>query len=89
MSFYYLFIFILGVIYLINSDYQIYNKAMSENLEDLVIELGGGMRTSHRIEHVGVEACIYKNKVGMVYLWEGSLLPFMEGMEKHDEYISM
>ena len=27
--------------------------------------------------------------LAMVYLWEGSLLPFMEGMEKHDKHISM
>lgn len=60
MSFYYLFIFILGVIYLINSDYQIYNKAMSENLEDLVIELGENWHKKARVNDETILCKLFK-----------------------------
>ena len=62
---------------------------MLKNLEELVIELGGGMGTSDHIEPMGVEACIYKSEFAMVYQQEVGLLLFMEGMTKHDENILM
>ena len=89
MIFYCLLIFILGAIYLTNGDYHTYNKVMLKNLEELVIELGGGMDTNDHIELVEVEDCIHKSEAMMVYLWEGGLLLFMEGIEKYYEYNSM
>ena len=62
---------------------------MEKKIEELVVELGGEMGASNHIEPVGVEACIHKGEGAMVYLRKGGLLPFMEGMEKHDEHISM
>ena len=63
--------------------------AMSKNSKELVVQLGGGMGTSDCIEPMGEEACIHKSEVVMVYFPKGGLLPFMEGMTKHDENMSM
>ena len=60
-------------------------KAMS--LGELVVDLGGDMGTSDHIELVDVEECISSNKAAMVYLQEGGLLPYMEGMVKHNKVI--
>ena len=38
---------------------------------------------------MGVEACIHKSETMMVYLCEGGLLVFIEGIETYDEQISM
>ena len=45
-----------------------YNTMMSENLEELVVKLGDDMGTNDRIELMGVEACIRKSEVTMVYM---------------------
>lgn len=41
---------------------------MSENFEELVVDLGDGMGTSDHIELGGVEDYIHNSKVVMVYL---------------------
>ena len=38
------------------------------------------MGTTDHIEQMGVEECIHSNEVVMIYLQEGDLLPYMEGM---------
>ena len=59
------------------------------SFEDLVVDLGDDiMGNSDRIKLMGVEDRIHSSKVAMVYL-QGGLLPYMEGMVKHDEIISM
>ena len=47
------------------------------------------MGNSNCIELVDVEDSICSTKAVMVYLQEGSLLPYMEGIVKHDEIISL
>ena len=47
------------------------------------------MGMSDHIELVEVEEYIHKSEVMIVYLWEGGLLPFIEGMIKHEENISI
>ena len=47
------------------------------------------MGNSNCIELVDVEDSIHSTEAVMVYLQEGSLLPYMEGIVKHDEIISM
>lgn len=54
-----------------------------------MVELGDGMGTNDYIEPVGVEEYICKSEAVTIYLREGYLLPFMEGMIKHEENISM
>ena len=60
---------------------------MLENYEKLVVEMGEEMGASDCIELVEVEAYIKKSEVSWVYLQEGRLLTFTEGMEKHEEHI--
>lgn len=83
--------FSLGVIYLIYYGCQnfAYIKGMSKNSKKLVVELGKEMGASDCIELVQVEDYIKKSVSSWVYLWEGGLLSFMEGKEKHDEHILM
>ena len=47
------------------------------------------MGMSDHIELLEVEEYIHKSEVMIGYLWEGGLLPFIEGMIKHEENISM
>ena len=47
------------------------------------------MGMSDHVELVEVEEYIHKSEVMIVYLWEGDLLPFIEGMIKHEENISI
>ena len=47
------------------------------------------MGNSNCIELVDVEDSIHSTEAVMVYLQEGSLLPYMEGIVKHDEIILM
>lgn len=62
-------------------------KAMP--LEELVVDLGGNMSTSDSTKLVVVEECIINSEVTMIYLQEGGLLPYMDGMVKHNEVILM
>ena len=47
------------------------------------------MGNSNCIELVDVEDSIRSTEALMVYLQEGSLLPYMEGIVKHDDIILM
>ena len=96
MVFYCLYSSILCIFYLTYGNCLTCNKVMLENLgelvensEELVVELGGGMGTSDHIEPVGVEACICKSAMAIIYLWEGGLLPFTKRMIKCEENILM
>lgn len=54
-----------------------------------MVELGSGMGTKDHTEPIEIEECIRNGEVVTIYLWEGGLLPFMEGMIKYEENISM
>ena len=47
------------------------------------------MGMSDHIEVVEVEEYIHKSEAVIVYLWEGGMLPFIEGMIKHQKNISI
>ena len=47
------------------------------------------MGMSDHVELVQVEEYIHKSEAMIFYLWEGGLLPFIEGMIKHKENISI
>ena len=62
---------------------------MPEDSKNLVVDLGEEMGASDCIKIVKIEDYIRKIETTWVYLGEGGLMPFMEGMEEHDEHISM
>lgn len=47
------------------------------------------MGVSDHIELVSVKEGIHSNEVVMVYLQEGNLLPYIQGMVKHNEIVLM
>ena len=57
--------------------------------KELVVNMDDGMGNSAHIKLMSVEDSIHSNEVAMVYLQEGGMLLYMEGMVKHGEIISM
>lgn len=66
-----------------------YNKGMSMQTKDLVIELDEDMCAIDHIELDKIEDCIRDSEAAWVYLHEGGLMSFMEGIGRYDEHVSL
>jgi hypothetical protein len=75
---------------LLNCEEALLCKGMPKNCDEILVELGEDMGASgDRIEPKKIEDHITKHKAMWVYLKEGVLLLFIEGIEGYSEQVSL